>query len=148
MKERGNARVRTDVEEFGWHCVNVWPVAGDERPGFSYTIGLTESYEHPEIMIFGLEDQAHALLTECAELIKQGTTFEPDVPNSEVLAGGYDVIFKSVRRDCFHEYLGAALRFYGDRPFEALIMFWPTKDGQFPWELKERNLQSEALHAV
>ncbi|MGE5525135.1 MAG: DUF4262 domain-containing protein [Rhodospirillaceae bacterium] len=143
-----DARVRADIETFGWHCVNVHPTHGDERPGFSYTIGLTETYDHPEIMIFGLGERAHALLRECAELVKKGTTFVPDEPNGEVLASGYDVIFKRVRRECFDEYLGTALRFYNQRPFEALIMFWPTKDRRFPWELKERNPQSEALHAV
>ncbi len=145
---KADARVRADVETFGWHCVNVHPTPGDERPGFSYTIGLTETYDHPEIMIFGLGEKAHALLTECTELIKKGTTFVPDKPNAEVLAGSYEVIFKRVRKECFEEYLGTALRFYKERPFEALIMFWPNKDRRFPWELKERTLQSEALHAI
>lgn len=143
-----DAKVRNDIEQYGWHCLNVWPQKGDARPGFSYTIGLSHSYGHPEIMIFGLGDRAHGILTGCANLIKEGVRFFPNQPNSEVLSGNYEVIFKPMRNECFAEYLGTALRFYGRRPFEALVMFWPDKEHRFPWESSEPNLQAEALQIV
>jgi hypothetical protein len=144
-----NSKVRTDIKKFGWHCLNVWPRAGDnEHTAFSYTIGLTESYSHPEIMIFGLGDKAHGVLTECANLIKKGTRFVEGEPNGDILSGDFKVIFKPVRKDRFSEYLGTALRYYGGHAFDAFVLFWPNKQHQFPWESAEPGVQAEALHVV
>lgn len=144
-----NATVREHIKQYGWHCLNVWPRVGDEEhTAFSYTIGFTESYEHPEIMIFGLGDKAHGILNQCATLIKKGTRFIEGEPNGDVLSGDFKVLFKPVRKDCFGEYLGTALRYYGERPFEALVLFWPNKEHQFPWETPEPGVQAEALHVV
>ncbi len=149
MKDKNpDAKVRADIARYGWHCLNVWPQQGDERPGFSYTIGLSESYGHPEIMIFGLGDKAHGILAECANLVMKGTRFVPDEPSPDVLDGGYWVVFKPVRKDCFPEYLGTALRYYGKTPFEAFVLFWPDKAHRFPWEHAGQSLQAEALSVV
>jgi hypothetical protein len=150
MKENDpNSRIRANIDQYGWHCLNVWPRVGDdEHTAFSYTIGLTESYGHPEIMIFGLGDKAHGILNECANLIKKGARFVPNDPNPDVLTGDYRVIFRPVRKECFPEYLGTALRYYGKRPFEAFVLFWPNKEHKYPWEYPERNLQAEALNVV
>ena len=148
MKEDSNAKVRSDIEQYGWHCLNVRSQVGDDRPGFSYTIGLTETYSHPEIMVFGLGDKAHGILAECAALVKKGASFIPNVLNDDVLDGNYQVIFKPVRKECFPEYLGTACRFYAGRPFEALVMFWPNKELKFPWEYSQPSVQGEALHVV
>jgi len=150
MKENDpNSRIRANIDQYGWHCLNVWSRVGDdEHTAFSYTIGLTESYGHPEIMIFGLGDKAHGILNECANLIKKGARFVPNEPNPDVLTGDYRVIFRPVRKECFPEYLGTALRYYGKRPFEAFVLFWPNKEHKFPWEYSEKSVQAEALHVV
>lgn len=54
MKTEADAQVTRDIREYGWHCLHVLPRAGEEGVGFTYTIGLIESYDHPELMIFGL----------------------------------------------------------------------------------------------
>jgi hypothetical protein len=92
-----DAKVRTDVDKFGWHCLNVWPSKGEDGPAFSYTIGLT--FGHPEVMVFGLEDKAHGILSECVGLVRNGKKLIANTPNAEVLSGGYDVIFKPVRQE-------------------------------------------------
>lgn len=150
MKENDpNSKIRANIDQYGWHCLNVWPRVGDdEHTAFSYTIGLTESYGHPEIMVFGLGEKAHGILTDCANLIKKGTRFVEGQPNDDVLSGGYKVIFKPVRKDCFSDYLGTALRYYGSRTFDAFVLFWPNKQHHFPWESVEPSVQAEGLHVV
>ena len=146
--ETPDAKVRADIKKHGWHCLNVWPMVGEDRTAFSYTIGLAESYGHPEIAVFGLGDKAHGILRDCANLVSTGTRFVEDQPNNDVLSGDYKVIFKSVRKDRFNEYFGTALRYYGSQPFDAFVLFWPNKQHEFPWEAPEPGMQAEALHVV
>jgi hypothetical protein len=42
-------------------------------PSFSYSFGLLETYQHPELICFGLStDLMHALINDAAALLKQG----------------------------------------------------------------------------
>jgi len=129
-----NQRISDDVREYGWHCLHVFPTQ-DGQTNFSYSIGFGESYGAPEVLIFGLErEKAHALLNECAHLLKGGHTIHPNTEDANVLAGDYKVVFRPVRRDCFGEYLGTAIRYYQDKPFGAVVMFLPDRHHCFPWQ--------------
>jgi len=86
-------------------------------------------------LIFGRErENAHALLNECANLLKDGHIIRPDVEYADVLSGDYKVIFRSVRPECFGEYLGTALRYYRPKEFGAVVMFIPDREHRFPWQ--------------
>jgi GNAT superfamily N-acetyltransferase len=51
------------IEEYGWHCLHIAPRTGGQGAHFTYTIGLVASYQHPELMIFGLgREKAHGIL--------------------------------------------------------------------------------------
>src|SRR5258708_32104827 len=43
----------TKVEKFGWMVTNIKDEPG--KPGWSYTTGLFEHYQHPKVIIFSLE---------------------------------------------------------------------------------------------
>lgn len=129
-----NQRISENIREYGWHCLHVFPTK-ENQDKFSYSIGFGESYGALEVLIFGLErEKAHALLNECAQLLKGGHTIQPDVEDANVLAGDYTVVFKPVRPDCFGEYLGTASRYYQGKPFGAVVMFLPDRQHRFPWQ--------------
>jgi Domain of unknown function (DUF4262) len=44
--------VIANINEYGWHCVNV--IEDDGHPPWSYTIGLYDTWEHPELIIVGI----------------------------------------------------------------------------------------------
>jgi Domain of unknown function (DUF4262) len=143
------AKTRADVEKYGWHCLHVAPRVGESGANFTYTIGLFETYGHPEIMIFGLgRESAHGVLRECADMIKAGTRFPVGQPVQDVLSGDFPVIFKAVKLEHYDEYLGTAMRYYGEKPFEAWVLFWPDKDYKFAWESEKLPSQEEALSVV
>jgi hypothetical protein len=81
-------------------------------------------------------------------MIRSGTHFPINQPVSDVLARGYDVLFKPMRKECFSEYLGTAMRFYRRAVFEAYVVFWPDKDGRFVWESQQLSSQAEAMDIV
>jgi hypothetical protein len=143
------AKVASDIERFGWHCLSVAPRLGEEGTPFSYTIGLSETLQHPEIAIFGLgSETAHAIFYDCVETIRSGTIFPLNEAVSDVVGGGYLVQFRRVRADCLPEYFGTAARHYGKTKLEVVVMFWPDKDRLFPWESSGANIQREALDLV
>lgn len=142
-------KMQSDVQRFGWHCLSVRPRAGETGAQFTYTIGLSETYCHPEIMIFGLDSKAsHGILSDCVEMIRNGTVFQPDIEYPDIIGGDYKVMFKGVRKDCLPEYFGAAVRFYRDKKFRGLVMFWPDKNCCFPWQEVSSTAQREALDIV
>lgn len=148
-KENIVTKMRADVQRFGWHCLSVHPRAGESGSQFSYTIGLSETFAHPEIMIFGLDSKvSHGILSDCVEMIRNGTAFSPDIDYPGVIGGDYKVMFKLVRKDCLPEYFGAAVRFYSEQDFHGLVMFWPDQHHRFPWQEAGSTAQREALDIV
>jgi len=65
-----------------------------------------------------------------------------------LLARNFQVVFKSIRKECFSEYLGTAIRYYGHQDFEAYVMFWPDAENHFVWSSKNLSVQMEALEVV
>lgn len=122
------------IRDHGWSFVYVKATQPDEQP-FCYTIGFTETYQAPEILVFGLGQQrAHDLLSHCAELLANGHTFCAGIKDGKVLAGGYSVVFKPLREDCYGEYVGRARHHYRDAQFNVLVMFFPDREHCFPWD--------------
>lgn len=147
-RAEADSKVRADVQKYGWHCLHVYPRAGEEGIGFTYTIGLNESLDHPDIAIFGLDrDKSHQILSSCVDDIRNGTRYAVDVPLTQVVGGDVPVIFKAVRPDLAGRCFGTAVRYYGNKSPRVLVMFWPTRDGAFPWELSS-STQAEGLHVV
>ena len=143
------SKMKSDVQTFGWHCLSVHPREGEAGESFTYTIGLAESFGHPEIMLFGLgKKTAHGILSDCVDKIRSGTRFLPNVEYADVIGGGYKVLFREVRLECLSEYFGLAVRYYEGKSFHGLVMFWPDKDHRFPWQEPDSNAQREALDIV
>jgi hypothetical protein len=45
----GDAQMRADIATYGWHVIKV--LEDDEGPGFAFTIGLYQRFEHPELIV-------------------------------------------------------------------------------------------------
>ena len=143
------AKVRADIARCGWHCMSVLPSAGEEEAGFAYTIGLAQTLQHPEIAIFGLPPEtAHTILAGLVESIRGGTRHPPDVPLAGIIANGFRVQFRMARPDRARSYFGVAAWHYREKDFEVVIMFWPDRQGLFPWESSKLTSQAEALDLV
>jgi hypothetical protein len=132
--ESERERIARNIGQYGWHCVHVLPNEESQQQ-FTYTIGFSESFSQPEVMVFGVpREKAHALLAACADVLKGGDSLEPGIADDRILSGGDSVMFKTVRPAAFPEYLGTAMRYYGSKPFDATVMFLPDANHCFPWE--------------
>ena len=143
-----NQLIADNIREHGWHCLHVFPT-NEEQERFSYSIGFTESFDSPEVLLFGLEhEKAHALLNECAYLFRNGHKITPDAADQNVLSGDYSVVFKLVRPEFFGEYLGTALRYYQDKSFSAAVMFIPDREHHFPWQSGYGDISAQESLAI
>jgi len=126
-------RVRSDVELYGWHVVMI---QGDQEPGFLFTIGLWQSYRHPEILLFAPSEDPGGMsgrIQPVAERVSEGDVFEPGMVH-ESLFGRFSGAFRPVDRMWYPCFLGTAMAFYGGVDFPVLQMFWPDREGTFPWQ--------------
>lgn len=142
------SEIKENIEECGWHFLFVFDPNG-EHEDFSYSVGLEEKFDHPEIIIFGLKkDSAHAIIADIVEDIKSGVKMEPNTKLGNVIGGGFEVMFKPIISSAYKEYLGTAVDYYG-REFRALVMFWSGKSNLLPTEKGcEVTVQDEALAIV
>lgn len=124
------------VRQYGWYAASIF----DHEPPFLYTIGLMQTLDHPEMIVFGLDpENAHALFSSLVEQIRVGQSFaSPQVHTLSIGRGEHQVGIRRVH-PTQHLYLGFAMgycRFIG-RPgeLEAVEVFWPDAKGKFPFDV-------------
>ena len=143
-----NDKTQNHIDTFGWSFLNVFDPNG-ENPDFSYSIGFEETFNFPEIMIFGLDNKtAHQIISDIAQDLKDGIRYELNKKHKNVISGDFEVEFKEVKKEFFSSYLGTAVDFYR-KPFRAWVLFWPDKNNILPIEKGcEITVQNEALDII
>lgn len=131
------AEISEVVRRSGWFGANV----SDGEPPFLYSIGLLQTFDHPELIVFGLEPQiASDLLSRIVQAIRDGQEFADRVTTT-IHANGTDLLlaFRKVHRTKHPLYLGYAMgycrrtgRWDG---LEALQVYWPDNGGKFPFDV-------------
>jgi hypothetical protein len=125
------------VREYGWYALSI----GDHDPPFLYSIGLMQTCDHPEFIVFGLDaDNAHALFSGLIESIRAGQSFaQPGVYSVTIGGDHHRVGFRCVHPTQHPLYLGFAMGYcrYTGRlgELEAVQAFWPDSAGKFPFEV-------------
>ncbi|MBV7533031.1 DUF4262 domain-containing protein [Chitinophaga sp. sic0106] len=103
-------------------------------PGFAYTIGLFQKYDHPEIICFGLPSEVSgSLLNDACEQISSGQIFTAHSHYSEFLKD-FAIQFLPVHKSSYADYLGTGSNYYHHTDFPVLQLVWPDKQSLFPWE--------------
>lgn len=125
-------KVLADVEKFGWHVVKI--LETDDSPGWAFSIGLFQTFGHPEVVVFGLNhDLMHSIINSIGEDIRSGKNFEINRQYDELIEG-YACTFKPVHQIWYATFLGYANWYYGNFDYPAIQCLWPDKNNFFPWE--------------
>jgi hypothetical protein len=129
--DAGDSKLLADVQDHGWHVVLI--EADAEGPGYAFSVGLYETFEHAEVIIFGLDvGVMHRMINAIGEQIRAGERFA-HLDESDGALENYNVCFRSMERRHYREYLGYALWFYQGDQFPTLQCFWPDVEGCYPW---------------
>jgi hypothetical protein len=124
------------VREHGWFAASI----SDHDPPFLYSIGLMQTWDHPELIVFGLDlNNAHALLSGMIREIRAGRPFTQQGAYTVALAEDHRVGIRRVHPTQHPLYLGFAMGYctYLGRigELEAVQVFWPDSGGKFPFEV-------------
>ncbi|WP_069661298.1 DUF4262 domain-containing protein [Arcticibacter eurypsychrophilus] len=121
-----------NIDKFGLQVIMVGSTS--YNPSFAYSIGLTQTYKHAEIICFGLpNDLGHAIINDLAEIIKKGEKIDTGKIYTEIFQDSRAAFIKVDKRN-IADYFGAALNYYGDKGFDALQVVWTDRNDKFPWE--------------
>lgn len=120
--------------------------AGENSPSFAYTVGLTETYNHPELLILGLPvNSSKAILdTIINQLVENKMKIVPFVPYSDI--ANMPIEFAFADRELAGEFaLGAYNR--NGKDSKILQVLWPDTKGNEPYskEFEERFKKSQPL---
>jgi hypothetical protein len=129
------AEIDEVVKKNGWFAASV----EDAEPPFLYTIGLMATYDHPELIIFGLQPRtAHSVLEDIVGQIGRGTSFAEEATYPGIIAGEFPVGVRRVHLSQHPVYLGYAMgycRYIGRAgQLSAVQIFWPDDNGKLPWD--------------
>ena len=121
-----------DVAKYGWHVIKV--LDQSDAPGWAYSVGLFQNFDHPEIIVFGLEpDLMHSMINSIGDGVRSGKTFEIDHKYPDLI-DPYSCTFKSVALLWRDYFLAFASGFYNGGDYPVQQCFWPDFDSRFPWE--------------
>lgn len=126
-------RAKADIARVGWHIVMV---EGEDTPGFLYTVGLWQSYQHPELLIVAPGKEAGVFAANISALGKRvaaGEVLTPNVPIDKAFAK-FDGVAREIHKTWRPRYFGVAEGVYEGREFPALQVFWPDHQSRYPWE--------------
>ncbi len=131
-KDRIEEKILSSIKNHGAYIAHV--LGDEEHVRFSYTIGLYESYLHPEIIIIGLKHElSQILLSNMAYEIKEGKTFTTEEYHKGIL-DNFLCYFGDVPKSKYKEYVGLAIWFYEGYKFPLVQCVPPTVKGKFPWD--------------
>jgi hypothetical protein len=122
----------SNVKKYGWH-VSMFKAERDS-PSFCYTIGLWETYKHPEIICFGLPPMTMGqILNSAGHLIKEGEKMPIYTRFNKLFERG-DAVFLPINSEKeMLAYFGYGL-WYNKGMFPALQLVWGDTANKFPWE--------------
>jgi hypothetical protein len=130
-EDQSEQRVLDDIAQFGWHCVHI--LAEHGRPEYSFTIGLFQTYGHPELIIFGLSSTvAHSILSIATHEAERGEPIDVNAP-TDALLHGHTCCLAEVPASQYHDHVGFARWYYLGNGFPLYQIVWPSRSGLFPW---------------
>lgn len=124
-------RLMADVAQVGFHCA---VSAGGEDSPRAFSIGFFRSWDHPEVAIFGLEQEdLRGAVERIAERVRAGERFEHG-DFADGIVAGREIAFRRIVPRHHAAYLGHAVWYHGGARFPALQAVWADDEGHFPWD--------------
>ena len=127
------AKAIGDIERYDCHVIQV--SGGDGAPSFSYSLGLVETLQCPEIVVMGLPPAvALSVINEIRDRVRGGLELKAGLQLEDLLDGGYLCELREVRPQWYEWLFGWASWFHGSDGFPVLQCIWPDKERHLPWE--------------
>jgi Domain of unknown function (DUF4262) len=125
-------RLLADVARYGWHVMLVLDTP--QTPGWAYSVGLFKSFNHPEIVVFGLDvELMQIMINEIGDGAKRGKQFKVGEQYADLI-DSYSCTLREVRSKWYAAFLNFGNWFYEEKDYPVLQCFWPDFKSRYPWE--------------
>jgi hypothetical protein len=134
---RADAKFLEIIDKYGRHVRSVAPRtdAQDKREWFSYSTGVFMRFEHPEIILCGLDaESAIRIISDIGNALKSGRKFGLDTDYHDIFADDVKCRFRAVHLTKYSAYVCWAQWFYERDMFPVWQCFWPDKAAHYTWE--------------
>jgi hypothetical protein len=134
-KEQVDHKIIRDIIEHKCHIIGI--PQDEQGPAYAFSVGLYLHFNHPEIVIFGLDyNVAGDVINQICSLVKKGRRFKHEETTHELFVG-INAKLIDVAPKFYKEFFGTALWFYRSigNEFQFMQVVWPDKNGHFPWDL-------------
>lgn len=136
-KTPGDLEVEKNIREYGCHVYSVLAAADGSSPSFSYSIGLEDSAGVPDVIALGENAQiGKSMIDAYQEFALSGLRFEPGRLYPGFLGGGFEVYVEPVILNAVVDFMLGCVRWYGERPWRAVQIVYPSVQGVWPWETR------------
>jgi len=126
-----------DISEYGWHVINV--EGDDNKPNFSYSVGLYKTFKAPEVIIIGLPlEVGQEIINLIGDDIAEGKKYKKGKYYHDIIEG-YDCFLTEVENKFYKEYFGYAIWYYKGEKFPVLQCIYPDQENSYPWDWSDED---------
>jgi Domain of unknown function (DUF4262) len=124
-------RGRTIERRYGWMIQGV--LADESQPSYSYSVGLSKTFGHPEIFMIGFHpDVARSVIDVAGNKVKAGARLEAPAYVDEIIES-HPVAIVPLDPGSVYEHSSAGRAILG-RSFDGVLLLLPDAAGRFPWD--------------
>lgn len=132
------ARVLDDVAADGVHIAHVLESEDGATPAYSHTVGLWHTFEQPEVIVFGLdEDTAGELLDALIDEVSDGAALAAG-HRLDGLLHGYPARLLAVPKAARGAFVALADWAYEGADYPLVQLVYPDKQGRWSWDPEAR----------
>jgi len=133
-EDQAEQNVLNHIRDHGWSIMHVFDPEY-KSPNFSYSIGMFEGLQSPEVIIFSMDqNDALNIINLIGEHVKTAGPIEIGKIYKEFMKEPFVCTFIKVDKVHYKEYFGFDLWFYGSDNFPVLQCVWSDQNGKYPWE--------------
>lgn len=125
--------VQDMIEKVGWAVIGTEREKGGQ---YTYTIGLQQFCNSPEVIITGIDmNVAHSLLHGVVKNIVSGVVYNTDDIFTGILGDDRPVKFNAVSKENRINLMCQAYYHNDMNDFRAIQMIWPDSNNKFPGDV-------------
>lgn len=122
------------IEKYDCHVMNVFPTEEDHGPEFTYSTGIYEKLQQPELLIFGLKSNlSHSMVNIYRDQVQNGVTFEHG-QYYEGFIEGFSILMINANEAAHKDYATWSQWYYQSQNYPMYQVIWPSTQGIWPWE--------------
>lgn len=131
--EAARRHIVSEIDNGHWAVMGILPEGAS--PYHTFSVGLFENFDRPEIIIFGVHPQvATQIINDIGDRIVEGLELESGRVYDDIFSNQLGAVFIPVEKDAYDAHMGSAIWYYQGRDFPVMQLVWPDPNGKFPWE--------------